>query len=97
MLRTGLVAAACLIAADTGSASIEGKLLEYGVIGAVLLIFILKDKDRQKKSEEQWTETNRQLFGYLERNTTAHLETGEAVRTLTEELRHRPCLREKEK
>lgn len=96
MLRTGVVAAACLAAVD-GSSTLEGKLLEYGVIGAVLLVFIWKDKDRQKKSEEQWAETNKQLFGYLERNTAAHIETGEAVKSLTDELRHRPCLREKEK
>ena len=96
MIRTGLATAACMIAVDTGATSLEGKLLEYGVIGVILIFFIWKDRDRQQKSEAQWTETNKQLFGYLERNTAAHVETGQAVRTLTDELRHRPCLKQRE-
>ena len=39
MIRTGLATAACMIAAAEAT-SLEGKLLEYGVIGVILIFFI---------------------------------------------------------
>lgn len=98
MLRTMPLAAACFLAADTPS-GVEAKLLEYGVIGCLLLSFIWWSRADKEKSDKKWDETNAAMMEMIRGQTTAATEATvaareqtEAVRDLSAALRERPCL-----
>jgi hypothetical protein len=103
MLRVAPIAAAFLVAADSPSGH-ETKLIEYGIIGALLLAYIVWSRKDKEKSDAQWTATNAQVFGIVERQTVALTESTDAIRdqtraieNLSTSLRERPCIANPEK
>jgi hypothetical protein len=98
MLRAIPLATACFLAADT-AAGTETKLLEYGVIGALLISFIWWSRADKEKSDKKWDDTNAAMMEMIRGQTTAATqatdaarEQTEAVRDLSAALRERPCL-----
>jgi hypothetical protein len=105
MLRTVPVAAVLLVAADVPG-GLETKLIEYGVIGIMLLTFVYWSRTDKEKSDAKWAETNAQMFDMIRAQTAALTESTEALREQTEsqketnrlqselnnELRGRPCM-----
>lgn len=98
MLRTcsAVIVGTAVLGTVTPEETITAKLIEYGVLGILVILLILREKQRQDKADERWDATNKQLFAYLEKNTSIHTETGNAVRQLTDELRNRPCIQNKD-
>ena len=103
MLRIIPVAAAFLVAADVPGGP-ETKLLEYGVIGALLLTYIWWSRKDKEKSDLKWDATNAQMFDMVEQHATKMTEATEAIREQTRELndlnlalRERPCMVDREK
>jgi len=103
MLRIAPVAAAFMVAADA-SGGPETKLIEYGIIGALLLTYIWWSRADKEKSDAKWDATNAQLFEVVESHATKMTEATDAIRDQTRELndlnlalRERPCMVDKEK
>lgn len=94
-LGAGMLAGLCVLGADPMD-GLTSELLKLGAVGSIALYLLYKDRERAEKSDARWEQTNEKLFDYLERNTKAHGDTGEAVREVTRQLSQRPCIRKKE-
>jgi hypothetical protein len=97
------MALAVVVAAESTPTDTATALAQYGAIGILLGFFVWWSRKDKESADARWADVNQKMFNMQERQITALNESADAnreqvaaVRDLSESLKRRPCLHQKD-